>query len=193
MNYISLDLELNNNPDGSTPNPKIIQVGISVGNLHDGISLTQSWLINPFEDIYPFITSLTGITNSDVTQNATTLENVANDLSAIITQYNCFVNPITWGAGDATCLIKEFKENDIRFPYFGRRELDVKQLYIYLMQAQNKSAKGGLASAMGKFNLPFVGKAHRADVDAKNTLLFYFELLKRQKTLENMVSTIKLI
>ena len=62
MNYISLDLELNNNPDGSTPNPKIIQVGISVGNLNDGIILTQNWLIDPFEDIYPFITSLTGIT-----------------------------------------------------------------------------------------------------------------------------------
>ena len=61
------------------------------------------------------------------------------------------------------------------------------------MQSQDKSSKGGLASAMGKFHLPFVGKAHRADVDAKNTLLFYFELLKRQKKLENMVSTIKLI
>ena len=61
------------------------------------------------------------------------------------------------------------------------------------MQAQNKSPKGGLASAMGKLNLPFIGKAHRADVDAKNTLLFYFELLKRQKKLENMVSIIKLI
>jgi hypothetical protein len=46
---------------------------------------------------------------------------------------------------------------------------------------------------MGKFHLSFAGKAHRADVDAKNTLLFYFELLKRQKKLENMVSIIKLI
>jgi len=193
MNYISLDLELNNNPDGSTPNPKIIQVGISVGNLNDGIILTQNWLIDPFEDIYPFITSLTGITDTNITENATTLEKVANDLSTIITQYNCFVNPITWGSGDATCLIKEFKDNNIRFPHFGRRELDVKQLYVFLMQAQNKSAKGGLASAMGKFNIPFTGKAHRADVDAKNTLIFYFELLKRQKTLENIVSTIKLI
>jgi inhibitor of KinA sporulation pathway (predicted exonuclease) len=193
MNYISLDLELNNNPDGSTPNPKIIQVGISVGNLNDGIILTQNWLIDPFEDIYPFITSLTGITDSDIAENATPLEKVANDLSAIITQYNCFVNPITWGAGDATYLIKEFKDKDIRFPHFGRRELDVKQLYIFLMQAQNKSPKGGLASAMGKLNLSFIGKAHRADVDAKNTLLFYFELLKRQKKLENMVSIIKLI
>jgi DNA polymerase III alpha subunit (gram-positive type) len=193
MNYISLDLELNNDPDGSTPIPKIIQVGISVGNLNDGVFLTQDWLIDPDENIYPFITALTGITNSDIQENSVPLEKVANELSAIITKYQCFVNPVTWGSGDVTCLIKEFKDSNIRFPHFGRRELDVKQLYVFLMQSQNKSFKGGLASAMGRFHLPFVGKAHRADVDAKNTLLFYFELLKRQKKLENMVSTIKLI
>lgn len=56
MNYISLDLELNNDPDGSTPIPKIIQVGISVGNLVDGVLLTHDWLIDPDESIYPFIT-----------------------------------------------------------------------------------------------------------------------------------------
>ena len=193
MNYIALDLELNNNPDGSTPIPKIIQVGISVGNLNDGIILTHHWLIDPGDNIYPFITDLTGITDSDIEENSVPLEIVANELSAIINKYQCFVNPVTWGSGDVTCLLKEFKDLNIRFPHFGRRELDVKQLYIFLMQAQNKSFKGGLASAMGKFHLPFVGKAHRADVDAKNTLLFYFELLKRQKKLENMVSTIKLI
>ena len=193
MNYISLDLELNNDPDDSPTIPRIIQVGISVGNLTDGVFLTRDWLIDPGESIYPFITALTGITNSDIQDNSVPLEKVANELSAIITKYQCFVNPVTWGSGDVTCLIKEFKDCGIRFPHFGRRELDVKQLYVFLMQSKDKSSKGGLASAMGKFHLPFVGKAHRADVDAKNTLLFYFELLKRQKKLENMVSAIKLI
>ena len=193
MNYIALDLELNNDPDDSPTIPRIIQVGISIGNLTDGVFLTRDWLIDPDESIYPFITALTGITNSDIQDNSVPLEKVANELSAIITKYQCFVNPVTWGSGDVTCLLKEFKDLNIRFPHFGRRELDVKQLYIFLMQAQNKSFKGGLSSAMGKFHLPFSGKAHRADIDAKNTLLFYFELLKRQKKLENMVSTIKLI
>ena len=193
MNYIALDLELNNDPDDSPTIPRIIQVGISVGNLTDGVFLTHDWLIDPDESIYPFITALTGITNSDIQDNSVPLEKVANELSAIITKYQCFVNPVTWGSGDVTCLLKEFKDLNIRFTHFGRRELDVKQLYIFLMQAQNKSFKGGLSSAMGKFHLPFSGKAHRADIDAKNTLLFYFELLKRQKKLENMVSTIKLI
>lgn len=193
MNYISLDLELNNDPNGSTPIPKIIQVGICVGNLNDGIILTQDWIVDPDEDIYPFITVLTGITNSDIREQSVSLEKVAKDLSAIINKYQCFVNPVTWGSGDVTYLINEFKQCGIHFPHFGRRELDVKQLYIFLMQSQNKSLKGGLASAMGRFHLPFNGKAHRADDDAKNTLLFYFELLKRQKTLENIITQIKSI
>jgi len=193
MNYISLDLELNNADDNSTPSPKIIQVGIAVGNLNEGVLFTKSWLVDPKEPIYKFITELTGIDDYKISLESVSLSVIAQELSEIIRNHECFVNPITWGSGDAICLLKEFKDCDIHFPHFGRRELDVKQLYIFLMQAQNKSLKGGLASAMGKFHLPFVGQAHRADVDAKNTLLFYFELLKRQKTLENMISTIKLI
>ena len=193
MNYISLDLELNNSSDGSTPNPKIIQVGISVGNLNAGIILTREWLIDPGENIYPFITDLTGIKNSDIKEKSVSLEVVASELSSIINKYQCFVNPVTWGAGDVTCLIKEFKESNIHFPHFGRRELDVKQLFIFLMQAQNKSFKGGLSSAMHRFKLSFVGKPHRADIDAKNTLLLYFKILERQKQLEDFVSAIKLI
>lgn len=193
MNYISLDLELNNSSDNSTPNPKIIQVGISVGNLNAGIILTKEWLIDPGENIYPFITDLTGIKNSDIKEKSVSLEVVASELSSIINNYQCFVNPVTWGAGDVTCLIKEFKESNIHFPYFGRRELDVKQLFTFLMQAQNKSFKGGLSSAMNRFKLSFIGKPHRADIDAKNTLLFYFKILERQKQLEDFVSAIKLI
>lgn len=193
MNYISLDLELNNSSDNSTPNPKIIQVGISVGNLNAGIILTKEWLIDPGENIYPFITDLTGINNSDIIEKSVSLEVVASELSSIINNYQCFVNPVTWGAGDVTCLIKEFKESNIHFPHFGRRELDVKQLFTFLMQAQNKSFKGGLSSAMNRFKLSFIGKPHRADIDAKNTLLLYFKILERQKQLEDFVSAIKLI
>ena len=193
MNYISLDLELNNAQDGSTPNPKIIQVGISVGNLNTGIILTKEWLIDPGENIYSYITDLTGIKNLDINDKSVSLEVVAEELSVIINKYQCFVNPVTWGAGDVTCLIKEFKESNIHFPHFGRREIDVRQLYIFLMLAQNNSFKGGLSSAMHRFKLPFVGQPHRADIDAKNTLMFYFKLLNRQKEIESMISDIKIL
>jgi len=150
MNYIYLDLELNNSSDNSTPNPKIIQVGISVGNLNAGIILTKEWLIDPGENIYPFITDLTGINNSDIIEKSVSLEVVASELSSIINNYQCFVNPVTWGAG-------------------------------------------GLSSAINRFKLSFIGKPHRADIDAKNTLLLYFKILERQKQLEDFVSAIKLI
>ncbi len=46
MNYLSLDLELNNSREGKV-DPKIIQVGISVGNYEKGILLTKSWFLDP--------------------------------------------------------------------------------------------------------------------------------------------------
>ena len=186
MNYLSLDLELNNSQDNSIINPKIIQVGISVGNDKD-IFLTQSWFIDPNEAIFPFITELTGISDYTISCNAVSVNTLAEELSKIISDFNCFVNPITWGAGDAVALINLFKENNIYFPHFGRRELDVKQIYIFLMAAKDRNFKGSLSSAMGRFKVQFKGKAHRADVDAENTLRFYFELLKRQKILENFL------
>ena len=132
MNYISLDLELNNDPDDSPTIPRIIQVGISVGNLTDGVFLTRDWLIDPGESIYPFITALTGITNSDIQDNSVPLEKVANELSAIITKYQCFVNPVTWGSGDVTCLIKEFKDCGIRFPTFWQKRIRCQATLCFL-------------------------------------------------------------
>ena len=187
MNYLSLDLELNNSRDGLV-NPKIIQVGISVGSFDKGIILTKSWFIDPGEPIYEFITELTGITNFEIAQKSVSMNTVAEELSDIIKKYECFVNPITWGAGDAVKLINEFKNNNIYFPHFGRRELDVKQIYVFQMIVQNKSIKSGLSSAMGRYKLQFKGKPHRADVDAENTLILFFELIKRQKGLEELLS-----
>jgi DNA polymerase III epsilon subunit-like protein len=59
QNYFSLDLELNNLNNGTTP--KIIQVGVSIGSpvRSDDIK-TFSWYLDPEEDISPFITKLTG-------------------------------------------------------------------------------------------------------------------------------------
>ena len=187
MNYLSLDLELNNSRDGLV-NPNIIQVGISVGSFDKGIILTKSWFIDPGEPIYEFITELTGITNFEIAQKSVSMNTVAEELSDIIKKYECFVNPITWGAGDAVKLINDFKNNNIYFPHFGRRELDVKQIYVFQMIVQNKSIKSGLSSAMGRYKLQFKGKPHRADVDAENTLILFFELIKRQKGLEELLS-----
>jgi inhibitor of KinA sporulation pathway (predicted exonuclease) len=187
MNFLSLDLELNNSREG-LPDPKIIQVGISVGNLDSGILLTKCWFLDPGEPIFEFITGLTGITDFEIAQKSISMKLMSEELSDIIKKYECFVNPVTWGAGDAIKLIADLKQNDIYFPHFGRRELDVKQIYTYLMICQNRSLKSGLSSALGRFKLQFRGRPHRADADAENTLLLFFKLIERQQKLEELLS-----
>lgn len=187
MNYLSLDLELNNSNEGLV-DPKIIQVGISVGNFESGILLTKSWFIDPGEPIYEFITNLTGISNFEIAQNSVSMDLMSRELAEIIKKYNCFVNPVTWGAGDAVKLLADLKNNNIYFPFFGRRELDVKQIYTYLMISQGRSVKCGLSSALGRFKLQFKGRPHRADADAENTLVLFFKLIERQQKLEELLS-----
>jgi hypothetical protein len=46
---------------------------------------------------------------------------------------------------------------------------------------------------MGYFKLHFKGKAHRADVDAANTLALFFNLLERQSKLENLLDTARAV
>lgn len=186
MNYLSLDLELNNSREDLV-NPKIIQVGISVGNYENGILLTKCWYLDPGEPIYEFITELTGINDFIIAQHSVSMETMSKELSEIIKKYDCFVNPVTWGAGDAVKLISDLKANNIYFPHFGRRELDVKQLFTFFMLTQNKSSKSSLSSALNKFRLQFKGIPHRADADAENTLLLLFKMMERQKKLEEIL------
>jgi inhibitor of KinA sporulation pathway (predicted exonuclease) len=185
MNFIALDLELNNAEDNSTPDPPIIQVGISVGNRDSGILLTKYWILNPEEPIYEFIEKLTGINDMQITREFVSMQKMSEELSEIIKKYDCFVNPVTWGVGDAQKLIKELKKNNIYFPFFGRRELDVKQIYAFLMLSDNKKPNSSLKSALSKFRMKFNGEPHRAHYDAENTLLLFFKLMDRQNNLHN--------
>lgn len=189
MNFIALDLELNNTQE-NIDNPKVIQVGICIGNINE-ILLTKGWYIDPNERIYDYIVNLTGIDDNIIKNKSSDVEQIANEISQLITIHNCFVNPVTWGAGDVPKLLSTFQDKSISFQHFGRRELDVKQIYSFLMIAQNRNVKGGLSSAMGRFGLPFRGKPHRAEIDAENTLRFFFELTKRQEKLEHILNLCK--
>jgi inhibitor of KinA sporulation pathway (predicted exonuclease) len=59
------------------------------------------------------------------------------------------------------------------------------------MLSLGKNPSGGLKSAMGYFKIPFKGQPHRADVDAHNTLRFFFSLLDRQSKLNYIIKTSK--
>jgi inhibitor of KinA sporulation pathway (predicted exonuclease) len=187
QNFISIDLELNNKQDGTTP--KIIQVGVSIGSpvRPDDIK-TFSWYLDPEEEITPFITKLTGIDNQLIKEKAVPHQIVAEELGALININKCFVNPIVWGGGgegnDATELKDEFRERNIDFPFFGRRVVDVKTLYVFNQMVQGKSPSGGLRKSMLSYGLTFEGQSHRAEIDALNTLLFFFYFLEKQRKFE---------
>ena len=191
--YLALDLELNNAQDGSTPNPKIIQVGVAIGSLDQSENewLVKKWYVKVDEPIYPFITELTGITNEDIKQFGLSHYDIGRELSNLIKENDCFTNPVTWGGGDSTELKTEFKQNGIEFPHFGRRWIDVKTWYVLHMFSKGKNPKGGLSSAMNELGIKFIGDAHRADVDAKNTLSLFFKFIERPNTLNNLVQTAK--
>lgn len=186
QNYLALDLELNLDANGKVN--KIIQVGVAIGNINDipGIQ-THCWYIDPGEPIVPYITELTGIADEDIRSKSRPLETVAEELVGLVKEYNTFPNPIQWGGGDSEQLKECFQKNNIEFPCFGHREIDVKTIYTFLQHTRGKDVKGGLRSCMSKYKLSFEGIPHRADVDAYNTLKFYFTLMRRQDMMEQVI------
>jgi len=185
--FLALDLESNQ------PSGKIIQVGVAIGSVKDRFEdyVVRKWYIDPQEPISEFINDLTGITDADIRAEAYSHEHVARELGELIKEHKPFTNPVVWGGGDSSELLAEFCKNHADFPHFGRRWIDVKTFYTYLMLTRGKAPSGGLASAMGYFKLQFRGKAHRADVDAQNTLALFFKLLERQAKLESILDSAK--
>jgi inhibitor of KinA sporulation pathway (predicted exonuclease) len=182
--YLSLDLELNTNGQETD---EICEVWIAIGS-PGNIFLRDSKLIKIKEPLHPKTTEITGITQEDV-DGGIELNEVAEWLSNHINTHKPFVNPVIWGIADATELLTEFRNNGISFPYFGRRIIDVKHFFLFIEAANGRALSGGLRSAMNKHKLQFIGKPHRAENDAHNTLRLFFHLLQRQRKLEEMYQT----
>lgn len=182
--FLALDLEMNQ------PSGRIIQVGISIGSMEMDWRefVTRQWIIDPKEPIDQKIVDLTGISDQTIAQHAVPHEQMAREISELIIEHEVFVNPITWGVGDSDLLLGELRDRHIEFRHFGHRWIDVKTLHVLTMLSQGKTNKGGLSVAMGKYKLSFNGKAHRADVDAMNTLRLFFHMMRRQRALESCAS-----
>ena len=194
QSYIALDLELNNAQDNSTPNPKIIQVGVAIGSWDhfsgDAI-ITKKWYLNPNEPIYPFITELTGITDEDVQTKSVSHAQLAEELYVLCQEHHVYKNFITWGQGDYAELKAEFDARNIPFKFGGHRIIDVKTFYTLHMLAKNKMPNGGLSSGLNEFKLKFQGTPHRADEDALNTLRLFFAIIERQSKMYYLINSAK--
>jgi len=176
QNFISLDLELNQ------PSNRIIQVGVAIGNTQQKSEeyVVKKWYLNPNEPIDKFITELTGITNGNISSYSVSHTTVARELTELIKEYNPWLQPVVWGYDDAGQLRREFERNNVEFKHFGGRWLDVKTVYNFLQFSQNESPNGNLQQAMSVQGSWFDGDTHRADVDARNTLKFWFDLMQKQ-------------
>jgi len=176
QNFIALDLELNQ------PSNKVIQVGVAIGNVDQNPKdyIVKKWYIDPKEPIDNFITGLTGITDSDIRNNCVGHSTISKELTALIKEHNPWLQPVVWGYDDAGQLRREFERNNVEFKHFGGRWLDVKTVYNFLQFSQNESPNGNLQQAMSVQGSWFDGDTHRADVDARNTLKFWFDLMQKQ-------------
>jgi len=176
QNFIALDLELNQ------PSNKVIQVGVAIGNVDQNPKdyIVKKWYIDPKEPIDNFITGLTGITNGNISSYSVSHTTVARELTELIKEYNPWLQPVVWGYDDAGQLRREFERNNVEFKHFGGRWLDVKTIHNFMMFSKNESPRGSLKEAMSKYNSVFEGQEHRADIDAQNTLKFWFDLMRKQ-------------
>jgi len=176
QNFIALDLELNQ------PSNKVIQVGVAIGNVDQNPKdyIVKKWYIDPKEPIDNFITGLTGITDSDIRNNCVGHSTISRELTALIKEHNPWLQPVVWGYDDAGQLRREFEKHSVEFKHFGGRWLDVKTIHNFMMFSKNESPRGSLKEAMSKYNSVFEGQEHRADIDAQNTLKFWFDLMRKQ-------------
>lgn len=171
---MAIDLEMNQ------PSEKIIQIGVVIGNINSGEILKEkSYSIKIDEPLNPYIISLTKITDENLQKGISLLE-AYNELKIIHKEYNCFINPITWGGGDSQELRIQLGLEKEKF-LFGRRWIDAKTLYCSYRIANKQFPAGGLAKALTNLKLKFKGQKHNALDDARNTFIIYYNLIKKLK------------
>lgn len=172
--FTYIDLELNQ------PSNSIIQLGYCVGDIKSKKVLVSDCLnVKVEEEINPFITNLTGITQQQV-NNGMLLNDAYSILKSVHHSYASFINPVTWGGGDSELLKQQLKltTEDVQW-CFGRRWIDVKTLFVNWRISQNQPIQGGLARSMLKLGLKFTGQKHNAMDDAINTFYMHCAMLEK--------------
>lgn len=176
----AVDLEMDQ------PGREIIQVGIAVGNAQSrNVTATRDWIIDPGHPLNPEIVKLTGITDQIVRERAVPggLPQAYKEMVDFLKAEQVFRNPVVWGQGDCPLLMEQLGLHEEDF-FGGRREIDVKTLFVAARAATGEKHQAGLAKAMTKLGLTFQGKKHWAPDDAKNTMLLYFEVLRKLRQVD---------
>jgi inhibitor of KinA sporulation pathway (predicted exonuclease) len=173
-----MDLELNQ------PSRKIIEIGISIGELETRKILeTKSFLVNAHETLNHEIITLTGI-NQGMVNRAPCLMTAYCNMQEYIKPFGIHRQGIEWGDDDFFTLMQQLDVDGFSYDWaFGRTTMNVKALVQSVLYSKGINAQGGLKKSCNRFNVKFEGPAHRADKDALNTLKLYFKLLDLFKEL----------
>lgn len=179
MNLLSIDIELNQLND----KPKVIEIGAVAFKSHTGeIIETFQTYINPQEEITPFITDLTKITNENVA-NAPLISEGYRLLKDFHHKHRCPRNPIVWGSGvrndSNTIWLESGVEED---NFMGFRVIDAKTLYQSYKMHTNGKLKNGLKASCESLGIGWDGKygeSHGALADSHNTARIWFYLISK--------------
>jgi inhibitor of KinA sporulation pathway (predicted exonuclease) len=147
----------------------IIEIGAVMLDIRSGkIVSTFQTFIDPGEDIFPEITVLTTITDADIAgPNSLNIKDGLNKLYEWMEANQCRFMA-AWGR-DCDEIEEQTKKEGVQRPH-KMRKLDVKGMFEVLKAGlANRRIKGGLAATLETFGLEFLGRAHRAEVDALNT------------------------
>ena len=185
MNIMSLDLEMNQ------PSGAIIEVGVTVGNVFTGeVLFKQSIMVKPpkrgiwpfrkTEKISSFITNLTTITDKDVSKGCS-IKEAALAVDELHKDIQCMKMILTWGGGDHYELKRQ---SGVVFKSIGHSYFDAKKLYQTLRLVEGQKIQRGLATAMTKLGLRFVGTKHTAADDSLNTFTIFYKMLEKLRGLK---------
>ena len=190
-NFTFLDLEMNQ------PSGNIIQVGAVTGDVITGVVLEQLRLyVQVNEPLDPEISQLTRITQAQLDEKGIPLIDAYKQVAAQHRRHNTWNSPVTWGGDDANYLLdrvfgqlgvgltgantKERLMSELGVPWvFGRRSLDIKQVYQIWGLANGHKMQGGLARCMTRLGMNFRGTKHDALDDSINTFRLTCALMGR--------------
>lgn len=172
--YLVIDLEMNQ------PSNTIIEIGYVVGDKTGRVFENESIFVKTEEQIAPYITDLTGISNELLSEKGLHPSLISDLVNSIIAKHNVSLKAITWGAGDVRLLLNQFPQINLH-----NRYLDMKTIYQLEAIANNKTMAKGLfnaATSLGINNGAYV--AHRAKDDALVTYLVFVEYIRKFKKIE---------
>ena len=187
---VALDLELN--VDGINPCEDIIQIGYSIFETTTGERLYVGGgdYVQINKPLYPYITTLTGITQWDVDNRGVSFQQAYDNLVAKCVEYNVFRQLVTWG-NDREELLEQFNNY---YPtgkwMFGRSSCNTKPMFQAMQIQRGVGKSGGLKKSLNKLGVLWIvfkdvvtptctrqRSAHDARCDADNTVSMYLKLM----------------